>query len=246
MRNMRIAICDNDGPERNKYLEILRALAKKHNIDAEFVLYTKCEEMLFHFEDRKFMDILFLEIQMKDMSGIEAAKNLRKQGYKGEIVFLTALKDTQTILAGYDIGALNYIIEGETTKEKIEEVFLKGMEEIRFREQKYILFTSGSEWINIPVNSIRYFETYRRFVTVYYADQNFEFWALSFEDIVKQMADTGFVRTHRSYLVALKEIEAITHNSLTTRDGKNLPVSRTYYSGVKEALKHLEQIHRAF
>ena len=243
---MRIAICDNGGAERDKYLAILRFLAEKYKVNAEFVLYSKCEEMLFHFEDKKFMDILFLEVQMSDMSGIEAAKALRKLGYKGEIIFLTTLKDISFILAGYDVGALHYIVKGVTTGEKIEEIFLRAKGAGEFRKQKYILFMSGSEWVNVPVDSIRYFETYRRFVTVYYANQSFEFWAASFEDISRQMADTDFVRIHRSYLVALKEIEAITHNSLTTRLGKNLPVSRTYYSSVKEALKNYEQIHRMF
>ena len=243
---MRIAICDNDGPERDRCFDILRTIAKKNESDVEFVLYSNCGEMLFRFEDKKFMDILFLEIETSDMSGIKAAKKLRELGYKGEIVFLTKIKDEQSLLAGYDVGALNYIIKNQTPIAKIEEIFLKAEESVGFKKQKYVLFTSGSNWVNIPLNSIRYFETYRRFVTVYYETQSFEFYAPSLEAIEKQLVGTGFVRAHRSYLIAIKEIEFITYTSLTTRTGTSLPVGRTYYSHVKEALKNFDQIHTVF
>ena len=113
-------------------------------------------------------------------------------------------------------------------------------------EKRYILFTSANEWVNIPINSIRYFETYKRLVTVYYGNQSFEFFSYSFESIVKQLAGVDFIRTHRSYLVALKEIDSISFHELTTRNGIRLPVGRTYYSEVKAALKNFEHIHTAF
>jgi len=239
---MRIAICDNKIHERDRYFDMLRLMSKKHKIDAEFILYSNCGEMLFRFEDKRFMDILFIEIEMSDMSGIEAAQKMRLLGYKGEIVFLTRKKDKQILLAGYDVGALNYIIRDETPDEKVEEIFLRAKELAEFKKQKYVLFTSGSDWVNIPLNSIRYFEIYRRFVTVYYGAQNFEFYASSLESIENQLAGAGFIRIHRSYLVAIKEIGSITYSSLKTRTGISLPIGRTYYSSVKETLKNSEQI----
>lgn len=240
---MRIAICDGDSREREKHLEIFQSLARRHNIEAEFVLYSKCEEMLFGYEGKKNMDVLITDIQMPGMSGNEAAEKLRKSGYKGEIIFFTSLKDEQYILAGYDVGALHYIIKGQTPLEKIEEVFLRAKEAADMNDKRYILFTGINEWINIPVSSIRYFEIYRKIVSVYYGDETFSFHAQSFESIKQQLSDMDFIKTHRSYLVALKEIKQLTFHTLTTRNGKSLPVGRTHYFQIKEALENFEQIH---
>jgi len=243
LANMRIAICDSNDQEREKYYNMFSMLAKKHKINAEFVLYSTCEEMLFRFEDKQFMNVLFIEIQMPGMSGSEAARKLRGLNYKGEIVVLTALQDKQSLLAGYDAGALNYIIKNETPLNKIEEIFLQAREAVEFKDQKYILFTAANEWINIPINNIRYFEMYKRIVAVYYGNEKFDFYLYSFKRIEKLLAGTDFIRTHRSYIVALKEIEHLSYSALITRSGKSLPVGRTYYPLIKEALKNFEQIH---
>lgn len=240
---MRIAICDGDSREREKYLEIFQSLARKHNIETEFVLYSKCEEMLFCFEDKKNMDVLITDVQMPGISGNEAAEKLRKSGYKGTIIFLSSLTDKQYILAAYDVGALHYIIKGETSPEKIEEIFLRAKEAVDMNDKKYILFTGINEWINIPVSSIRYFEIYKKIISVYYRDEKFSFHAQSFDSIKQQLTDMDFVKTHRSYLVAIKEIKQLTFHTLTIRNGKSLPVGRTHYRGVKEALTNFEQIH---
>jgi len=240
---MRVAICDGDNLERKKYLDIFCSLAKKYKINAEFVLYSRSEEMLFCIEDKEFMDVLFIDIQMPGISGVEAAKKLRQLGYKGEIIFLTNLTDKQYILSGYDVGALHYIIKEKTPSEKIEEIFTLAQKSVEFKEKKYILFASVNEWANIAVESIRYFEMYKKVVSVYYDDEKFEFYSNNFESIKDQLAGFDFIRIHRSYYVALKEIKSLSYHTLVTRNGQNLPVGRTYYYQIKEALANYKNIH---
>ena len=243
---MKVAICDSDRQEREKYLKIFSGIAKKHGVNAEFVLYSSGEEMLFHFADKKFMDVLFMNMKMPQMQGDEAAEKLRKLGYKDEIIFITDVCDSRSLLLGYDVGALHYIIKGETSMKKIEEIFMRAKDAVEYRSGKYVLFTTANKWINIPVASIRYFETFRRLVTIHYDDKEFDYYAPSLEKVEQQLADADFIRTHRSYLVALKEISHLTFHTLTTRDGKTLPVGRTFYPRVKEALASFEKIHTTF
>lgn len=240
---MKVVICDNNMQDLEKYQEIFQSIAINNNIKAEFARYTKCEEMFFHIENKDFMDILIIEIEMPGMSGVEAADKLRREGYKGIIIFLTYVQDKKSIFSGYDVGAFHYIVKEETPIDKMEEIFVHAQKEAEIKEQKYILFTAGNEWINIPVNSIRYFEMYKRIVTVYYDDDKFEFHSYSFDNLIKQLHGAEFIRTHRSYLVALKEIKNLTYYTLTTRDGQILPVGRTYYPNIKKALTEYEQLH---
>lgn len=240
---MRVAICDGEGLEREKYFDMFRSLAKKHKIDAEFVLYSKCEEMLFCYEDKKSLDVLFTDIQMPGISGIQAAKKLRRMGYKGEIIFLTDLIDKQHILSGYDVGAMHYIIKEKTPLEKIEEVFIRAKKAVELKEKNCILFAAVNEWANIPVESIRYFEMYKKVISVYYGDEKFDFHSSNFGSIKDQLEGFDFIRIHRSYYVALKEIKYLSYRTLTTRNGESLPVGRTFYHQIKEALVNFEQVH---
>jgi len=240
---MRIAICDSSGIERKKYQNIFEEIAKQNNIETEFMSFSTCEELLFCFEGKSFMDVLFIDVNMPGRSGIETSAKLRELGYTGEIVFLTDSDDKQHLLSGYDVGALHYIIKDQTSKEKIEEIVLRIEEVANKSGEKYVLFTAANEWVNIPIKSIRYFEIYKKIITVYYGNDKFEFHAQSFANIREQMDGFDFITTHRSYIVALKEIKSLTFRTLTTRDGKTLPVGRTFYPTVKEALVEYKHVH---
>lgn len=87
---MRIVICDGSNSEQKKYYDIFCSLAKKHDVKAEFAFYVNGKSLLFNFGDTNFMDVLFIDAVLPDMSGIDAARRLRDLGYKGEIVFIRA------------------------------------------------------------------------------------------------------------------------------------------------------------
>lgn len=241
---MRIAICDNILSEREKYKEIFRTLAMKNGIAADFDFYESGAEMLFHLENpKKFADIVFLDVYIPDMTGIEAAQKLREVRYAGEIIFLTSSQEKQHILSGYDVNALHYIIKNETTYEKIIEIFLRAEKAVSHKNQKTLTLSAGNEWRNILIKNIQYFEIFKKIITVHYENKSFAFYTRSLEYVEKQLAGLDFVRIHRSYLVALCEIESLSYNSVVMRNGTKLPVGRTYYLAVKKALSDSKQIH---
>jgi len=242
-QGMKIAICDSNSRDREAYLALFVSLAEIHKRDAEFDLYATCEEMLFHYEDKKDIDVLFLEVRMNGMSGFAAANRLRQLNFAGEIIFLTGIRDLPSLLAGYDVDAMHYIIKGETHMGKIEEIFIRAKDAAERSKQRHIMFTSRNEWINVPVGSIRYVEIYQRLAKVYYAGESFEFYCNSLVSIKEQLTGAGFIQTHRSFLVALKEIERLTAATLVTRNQQELPVGKTYYPQIKEALKQFGGIH---
>lgn len=240
---MKIAICDGSHTELKKYKEVFSDFSKKHAINAVFTLYSSGEALLFHSEEKSFADIIFLEVNLPDISGIELAHKLRESGFTGEIIFLSISEKTNDIISGYDVDAFHYISKFHTPMDKVEEIFLRATREADLNGKKYFAVCAGNELFNVPISSIRYFETYRRIFTLYYDEGKFEFHTSNFNNIQKQLEGYDFVRTHRSYLVALKEIKTLTMKSLVTRYGESLPVGPTYYSDVKKALTDFEQIH---
>jgi len=240
--NMKIAICDDHFTEIKEYEELFQKIAKEHKLHLDIIYYESGQQMLLDFETniKQFADIIFLDIHMPGFSGIETALELRKYAYSGEIIFLTFSKNH--MLDAFDVEALHYIIKKETPSHKIETIFLRAIKKALDKKQKNILFTAGGEYRNIAINSIRYFDIYKKIVTVHYNDdQTFEFYCPSLEKVEKQLEGLGFFRIHRGYLVSLSKITHCSYDTVLLDNEEKLPIGRKYYPLLKEALKNTKE-----
>lgn len=231
---MRVVLCDDNPKERDLYTRLVEQILGEEGIDADIVQYTSGNQLIFETEDElEVVDILLLDIRMPGMSGIEAARIVRDKGYKGEIVFLTVSPDHMP--DAFDVRAFNYIVKGQTPRTKTVEI-LRGV--IAFANEKskeYMLFTGVGEYRNIPIVGIKYFAVNGKIITVHYGKEQFEFIS-TIGKVENLLFSRGFVRVHRSYLVALRFIKNFSFHELTLIDGQSIPVGRTYYSGLKEAI----------
>jgi len=235
---MKIIFCDDQPGELERYSAILDDLAKKHGIDMELIQYQSGNDLLFDFDDAGYIaDIIFLDINMPGISGVEVAHELRKHKYMNELVFITCSKETTHLLKAFDVKAINYIVKDETDKQRFEEIFLNAVESAREKESEYILYRAYGDKRYIEVSTIKYYEVSNRLITVYYGDTGFEFFS-TLDKIEKDLEFEGFVRIHRAFLVAVSQIERITTNSVYLRCGKELPLGKTYAPRVKAAMKN--------
>jgi DNA-binding LytR/AlgR family response regulator len=104
--------------------------------------------------------------------------------------------------------------------------------------QNEISLSGWGEIRKIKVNNIYYFEVINRIVFVYYEDEVFQFQG-NLSVLEKQLEDVGFARIHRNYLISLSHVESITFKNVLMTNGKELPVGRTRYSALKEAVKNM-------
>ncbi len=116
---MKLAICDDEKRIRDNIAESVREVSEKIEIE----LYSDAKGILSPSFDS---DILFLDIQMPGIDGMNAARMLRSSGKKTVIVFVTALEDR--VFHAFDVGAFNYIVK-PFTKAKIIEVLKKAVKQ---------------------------------------------------------------------------------------------------------------------
>lgn len=229
---MLIAICDDCQEEREQCKQQIMDLALKHKLEVEFSLYQKGEELLFHIEGARHQpDIIYLDMKMDGLRGDEVAELIRHRGCTSEIVFYTVSKDFYT--SAFDVRALHYIVKGETTPEQFERVFQRAAETVIEKDTEYIMCAGAGEFRNIEVRKIRYFQVIKRIVTVFYRpDEEFSFYS-TIGKIENRLSGYGFVRIHRSYLVAISHIKTISFKEVVLDNGEVLPVGRSYYSQLK-------------
>jgi len=232
---MKVYLCDDNEKVIAFYGEKLKFLCKKHNIDFEFFPYMDSEKMLFDFETEKVLGgVVFLDIQMPKMDGLTLARKLRDLGCHNEIIFLTLSKEH--FLAAFDVGAFNYIIKGETSDRRFEEIFLSAVKSAHAQEQEYVVFTAAGEHRTVALQSISHFEVMQRIITVYYGKEQFRFFS-SLQRLEAQLYGKHFIRVHRSYMVSVPKIQALTYTELKLNNGVVLPVGRKYYPVIKSAME---------
>lgn len=225
---MNIFICDDNAEQTSLCKKAIQALSHQHGIHSKIKAFPSGDALLFEAEDAyATLDLIYLDIHMPGLNGIETAKRLREIGFLGDIVFFTVSPDFA--IAGYDVGALHYVVKDETTKEKFEEIFLRACERKQRRESEVLVLTCAGESRCVPVEEIRYFEIQQRIVTVVYAKERFEFYSTMMR-LEEQLFNRGFVRTHKSFLVSKRFIHSIDSSRVLLDSGEELPVGKRYYA----------------
>ena len=106
---MRIGICDDSQLDREMIRDLLDLYFADKSIAYQVDLYSSGVDVIHEFQEGTAYDIVFLDIYMEKMLGIDVARELRRLHYAGEIVFLTATSDFA--VDSYEVQAGGYLLK---------------------------------------------------------------------------------------------------------------------------------------
>ena len=197
---MQIAICDDEV----FMVQILEEKIKKLLPDAVIDKYLSGDELI---ASGSKPDILFLDIQMLGLDGMETAKMLRQDNEDMILIFVTAAEEY--VFQAFDVGAFHYLVK-PFSDEKLKEVVTKAVHNIKRssrleKDEKYIMVQTAGSHIKIFLRDIVYAEVYNRKVIIHTRSTDIEYYGKLQE--LSDMAGTDFFRTHRAYLVHFKYVE---------------------------------------
>lgn len=227
----RLAICDDNQTDA----AYLRALLERWAVSADIAMkiesFPSAEAFLFRYEEDKSFDLLLLDIEMGQMSGVELARRIRQHNRLVQIIFITGYMEY--IAEGYDVEALHYLLK-PVTEEKLRAVLDRAAQRIESREKALCLSVSGAT-MRIPLREIRYLEVQRNYVTVH----GQEAWTVkkTLNELEEEL-DESFCRIGRSYIVNLHFVRKITRTQVILKDGEELPLSRKFYEEMNRAMIH--------
>ena len=224
---LKIAICDDN----EEHISALRKLLDEWAGNKPFAViiyeYQSADSFLFSYPDKP-CDMILLDIEMKNLNGMELAKKLRENGDMLPIIFITGYSDY--IGQGYDVEALHYLLK-PVEKEKLFDVLDRYTKK---RDPKNdIVLSCGDNHIRVDSENIRYCEARGKKTEVHVPDKNILICNSGIHDLQKILGE-NFMFCHRSYLVNLRFIKSISKTEIEIDGGENIPLSRRLYKEVNE------------
>jgi len=165
-------------------------------------------------------DIIFLDIQMSGITGIEAGQRIRNIDRCVIIIYLTSYK--QHVFNALKMEIFDYIIK-PVSVEKINDVLNRAI--AKHMEQHYIININWRDTIlALDVCNVVFLEVSGRFIKFTTLDNHY-YHAGKLEDYEKSLAPYGFIRCHQRCLVNMKYINSIESSIIITKLGHNVPMS---------------------
>ena len=216
---IRIAICDDEKHMSDHIRAMASDFFRKKNREIQLRTFSSGEELLSY--DGQ-IDILFLDIQMKGMDGIETARKLRASKFQGFLIFITVLKEM--VFQSFEVQAYDYLVKPVEEKQ-----FEKTMERLYTSMQNAsedsLLVQKGYEGRIIREEEIVFCEIIDRKIYLNLASGEVVDYYERIENLETKLG-SHFFRCHRSYLINLKHLKGYKNGTACMDNGKEIPVSR--------------------
>lgn len=230
MYKMNITICEDDEVQRKLVGNYCREWCQSRHVSITVKTYSSAKEFLFKLCDEKSIDLLLLDIQMKNTSGIELAEKLKELKYPIPIIFVTAFKDY--VFTGYKVDAIDYILK------PIDKTLLFNAMDKAYKNintLKPVLLLQESDYtLKIDLNDILYLESQSHNTLIYTTGTVIKSksgisW---FED---SLNNTLFCKCHRCYLINLSKVQCILKKEVVLDNGTSIPISRGRWADVNKS-----------
>lgn len=229
---MNIAICEDNIEELNIINEYIEQWSKNNNIKVKIDKYQSSESFLFEWTDYNKYDIVFFDIKMKKVSGIELSNLVREKNKVVDIVFVTGM--IEYALHGYKVSAMQYLLK-PIKQDDIYSCLNKVLERIDSTDEssKFMIIKTPKKSMKLNYDEIYYFEMFSPNIVIHTIKEEIAL-RKKISEIEKELKSSSFIRCHRSYIVNLKYVKSISKKTIILENEVNIPLSRNKYKEVND------------
>lgn len=173
------------------------------------------------------VDLLFVDINMPDISGIDLVKSLQ---HKPSVIFTTAYK--KFAVDGFDLNALDYLLK-PISFERFEKAAGKAIDYIRLRDaqkrapEQVLFVRSEYQLVKIDLHEIEYVESLEDYIRIHLTALKPVMTLMTLKNILEKLPADQFQRVHRSYVVSLSKIRSIVNRRIRLTAAE-IPIGDSY------------------
>lgn len=227
---IKVAFCDDEA----KILETLSQRIKDEfaKLNCETELYTTQNpvELLEHLK-KSSVDVLFLDIDMPTLSGMDIAQALLNSEMQPLLVFVTG--QDALVYKSFKYHPFGFIRK-TYFDEEIFDVVKNLIDEIR-KSSDAFAFKSADGFTRVKLKDILYFESESNYLNLHAKSVVYKFRG-TISTTEKELSQKGFIRTHKGFLVNQEHIFSVKSDSVELDNGTVLPIGRTNREMIKSQI----------
>ena len=224
----RIAVCDDEKIDRKVILSMIEKYVSAYNVENSIEEYDSADGLISGIAGKEGPDILFLDIFMSGMNGIELAKKLRSEHVKSDIVFITS--SNEYAADAFEVNAFSYLRK-PLEESKFDEIMDKIMN--RYSRTRSIEVNCERVQEKIYVSDIIYIETSGRQLIIHTAASDYSVY-MSIAGILKMLPRNSFVQISRFEAFSMSHVKTMGEKEVILDDGNTFPMSPKLAGHVSE------------
>lgn len=226
---MKICICDDELYIHDEIKELLKSFT---SAETQFKItgFTSGEELVKSYSSNQKFDIIFIDVEMNEINGIQAAEKIREIDPKAIIIFVSNYPNY--VFDVFKLEALHFIVKPIKPTE-FENVFGRALNKYQLMNSS-ITLQNKNDRITIKIDDIIYIEGYNRHVTVHTKTEEFRVPG-KITDVYEEIEPHGFVRVHQGFIVNMAYIKLFGKDDVIMSDDSKVMMSVRKRSNALEA-----------
>ncbi len=230
-----IAVCDDEILVCQFLANKIQTILEEMQISCIVRQFYNAKELL---KAEEQFDIIFLDIIMQELDGMQAAELFREKAFDKILIFVSSSREY--VFDAYEVEAFWYLIK-PINDEKLKKVLQRAICKIDNSPQEFMLVNSEGQKKKFFLEDIYYFEIQGRKIYAHGKTGVFSFYE-KIGMLEQHLQGRSFFRCHKSYLVNLKYVKGYNRQELTMDNGETVFIAkRRYESFCKEILAYLKQ-----
>lgn len=166
-------------------------------------------------------DIIFLDIKMKILDGMETAEYIRGLDKDVIIIFITNM--SQYAIMGYKVGALNFLLK-PVPYFAFSEQLKRSVDKLKKSKASYLLLSTENGVAKIDISQVLYIESFKHKMLVHTKKETYTIMS-TMQELEKKLSEKYFFRSHKGYLVNMAYVKSIEGGTVSV-GGHDLIISR--------------------